>query len=330
MKLVSVIMPIYNREDCMKKAIESCLSQTYTNIELILVNDGSTDNTQKVAQSYVDMDARVVLYNQENGGAASARNTGLKHANGAYIQFLDSDDTLEKNCISKAVSTIEQYPDASFLVYGFNIYSADKLLRTPNPGTGIYRPGDPYENFRSIQRLLDSPCNKLYKRSYITKLFDATRVFAEDAIFNYENLTAQDTIPFIEDNFYNVQLSTSESVNKRYKKGKILDFLYTCELMEKKLSMVFPNEFDREAHKTQKLSQIGSIIGNMARNTSLSDFQNELELARKLPYFQEIIRYRKKLRIHKRLLYVFVEKKTYFLAKVCGATMNVLYQAIQK
>lgn len=310
----------------MQKAIESCLSQTYTNLEIILINDGSTDHTQKIAQRYADCDKRIVLFNQENGGQSAARNAGLRVAKGEYIQFLDADDALEENCLYTAVNTLEKHPEASFLVFGFNIYSGNKLLRKPNPGTGIYRSGDKYQNFKSVQTVLDSPCNKLYKKSYITKLFDTHRVFAEDAIFNYENLSKDDTIVFIENSLYNVQINTQGSVNKRYQKGKLFDYLYTCELVEKKLVSMFPQEFDLTDYKTKKLAQIGHIIGTMAGNTSKTEFKEELKLLWELPYFKDLVGYKKYIKFYYRILYGLIYKKLYSMAKWYGIFITFLYQ----
>lgn len=93
---VSIIIPMYNAEKSVKRCLESALSQTYKNIELICVNDGSEDNTARIVDSISRLDSRVLLISKENGGVSSARNLGIKRATGYYIQFLDVDDALEK------------------------------------------------------------------------------------------------------------------------------------------------------------------------------------------------------------------------------------------
>ena len=91
--LVSVIVPIYNVENYLKKCIDSILCQTYSNLEIILVNDGSTDNSLEICNSYKD--DRIIILNKENGGLSSARNSGLEVMTGEYIFFLDSDDWMK-------------------------------------------------------------------------------------------------------------------------------------------------------------------------------------------------------------------------------------------
>ncbi|WP_298392061.1 glycosyltransferase family 2 protein [Flavobacterium sp.] len=99
MKLVSIIIPCYNQSKFLPETLESVLKQTYTNWECIIVNDGSPDNTEEVAQQWCKKDERFIYLKKENGGLSSARNAGLKIAQGDYIQFLDSDDLLEKDKI---------------------------------------------------------------------------------------------------------------------------------------------------------------------------------------------------------------------------------------
>ena len=98
---ISVIMPAYNVESYIAESIESVLNQTYSNLELIIVNDGSVDKTREIVLSYASRDARVILCDEENGGVAVARNTGLEKAVGAYISFLDADDLWEPEFLSK-------------------------------------------------------------------------------------------------------------------------------------------------------------------------------------------------------------------------------------
>jgi len=89
---ISVIVPVYNSERCISKCIESILSQTFNNFELLLVDDGSTDNSCEICTFYSNIDERVKVIKKQNGGVSSARNLGLKNSVGQYISFIDSDD----------------------------------------------------------------------------------------------------------------------------------------------------------------------------------------------------------------------------------------------
>lgn len=99
--LISIVVPIYNVEDYLSSCIKSLVSQTYANIEIILVDDGSTDSSSKICDEYAKLDERICVIHQENGGLSQARNTGLKVSNGKYIAFIDSDDLVAKDMIEK-------------------------------------------------------------------------------------------------------------------------------------------------------------------------------------------------------------------------------------
>lgn len=105
--LVSIIIPVYNGEQYLSKAIESALTQTYQNFELLIVNDGSTDNSAVIIKPYLK-DSRVIYIEQQNAGVAAARNTAIKHARGKYVGFLDQDDLWKNNKLEVQIVSLEQ------------------------------------------------------------------------------------------------------------------------------------------------------------------------------------------------------------------------------
>ncbi len=107
-ELISVIIPIYKTEQYLRKCIESILQQTYTNLELVLVNDGSPDNSLQVCMEYAKREVRITVVNKQNGGLSSARNAGLSVAKGEYVTFVDSDDYLELNAIEVLYDTLKR------------------------------------------------------------------------------------------------------------------------------------------------------------------------------------------------------------------------------
>lgn len=110
--LVSVIMAVYNAEKFLSKSLDSVLGQSYSNFELILIDDCSTDSSLAIERSYADRDSRIVLLqNRANGGAAVARNKGLDNVHGDYIAFLDSDDLISPERLAKQVAFFDQHPD---------------------------------------------------------------------------------------------------------------------------------------------------------------------------------------------------------------------------
>lgn len=106
---LSVIVPVYNVEKYIKKCIDSILNQGGCRIQIVMVNDGSEDNSREIARKYVTEDDQVLLIDQKNGGLGNARNTGLKYAEGDYILFVDSDDYLEKNTLSLLLDKVRKY-----------------------------------------------------------------------------------------------------------------------------------------------------------------------------------------------------------------------------
>ena len=108
-ELVSIIVPIFNVDKYLEKCIKSIINQTYRNLEIILINDGSTDNSYQICKKYSEQDSRIVLIDKQNGGSASAKNYGLKIAKGDYISFVDSDDFVELDMIEYMVNTIKKF-----------------------------------------------------------------------------------------------------------------------------------------------------------------------------------------------------------------------------
>jgi glycosyltransferase involved in cell wall biosynthesis len=106
---VSIILPVYNVECCIIKCINSLLNQTLKNIEIILINDGSTDNTINILKYYSKLDTRIKVVNKNNGGVASARNLGVTLAKGKYIDFVDPDDFIELNTYEILYNLAEKY-----------------------------------------------------------------------------------------------------------------------------------------------------------------------------------------------------------------------------
>ena len=104
--LVSVIIPIYNVEKYINKTINSVINQTYKNLEIILVNDGATDNSLEICKKYNEIDSRIMIIEKENGGLSSARNAGLDVAKGEYISLIDGDDFIESHFIEYLLSLI--------------------------------------------------------------------------------------------------------------------------------------------------------------------------------------------------------------------------------
>ena len=187
--LISVIVPVYNAGEYFDKCVNSIVNQTYKNLEIILVDDGSTDDSGVRCDKFAENDIRIKVIHKENGGAASARNAGLDAASGDYIGFVDADDWVDSDMYEIMLNEIIEYnADAarcgivrmcadgkteSWGTDNFNIIITDgkQVLKDVAEGVGI---------------LPVSPCNKLFRRDFIGDIrFDTRFGFAEDTLFNF-------------------------------------------------------------------------------------------------------------------------------------------------
>lgn len=125
--LVSIIVPAYNAEKFIDKCIRSVLNQSYPNLELILVDDGSTDETGKICEEYASKDTRVRVIHKKNSGVSAARNMGLSSAIGEYVVFLDSDDWLDEDIVELA---LKKYQKNCINIWGFVCYWPRNVLKT--------------------------------------------------------------------------------------------------------------------------------------------------------------------------------------------------------
>lgn len=237
----SVICPAYNAEKTIARTIDSIIAQNYRDWELIVIDDGSSDSTAVLAKQYADEDSRIKVIEQNNTGQAGARNTGLRQAKGKWILFIDSDDRYEPGAFIQLKNAIIKNPSADIVLFGFNIFRNDKLLRTPHPENSIFKSNE-LNKFLLIRKLFISACNKLYRREYITESFDSSIVHGEDFRFNYQNMKQGMIVVAIPDCLYDVYLDTENSVNKRYKKGRLKDNVLNACIELKRNDEIFGSE----------------------------------------------------------------------------------------
>ncbi len=168
-QLVSIVVPVYNVEQNLKKCIESLIQQSYENIEIILVDDGSTDSSWSICQEYKKKDKRVRAVQQKNVGCGEARNTGIAMARGDYVATVDSDDWVEPDYIEAMMEVAGQNPDIDYVKCGFSYVSEDKVTGTEQWKAGIITGGSRMENIqRGIFWIV--VWNALYKRDLAARV----------------------------------------------------------------------------------------------------------------------------------------------------------------
>lgn len=188
MNKVSIIVPIYNTEKYLKACLDSIINQTYQNLEIILIDDGSTDNSGKIIDDYAKKDKRIKAIHQKNAGQSAARNRGLKEASGEYISFIDADDKVKPAFIEKLLTQFDN--NTSLTICGIH-YRRLKQNSAEDVYTNKLRSKKPKESKKAyilyllaIDGRLYSSVNKLYKADLAKTLtFDETVNFAEDTRF---------------------------------------------------------------------------------------------------------------------------------------------------
>ena len=173
MKLISVIVPVYNTEKYIEKCVMSILNQTYKNLEIILIDDGSTDNSPQICDSLAEKDNRITVIHQPNGGVSSARNIGLDNTHGDYITFVDSDDYIEPNMIE---FLSENIGDTNIAMCGYTSVEENGNLSPQENVTvtdGIISTDTFWNIFTPTQEFITSPCGQ----SYIKVIFGIMFVF---------------------------------------------------------------------------------------------------------------------------------------------------------
>lgn len=162
---ISVIIPVWNAGKFLKRCIDCILIQTYTNFELILIDDGSTDNSRTICDTYSANDKRIVVIHQINKGAATARNTGLDIAKGKYVTFIDADDYVVADYLEKLFNAlVSDDTDLAVLNY-YEVNSKNKLIKHilgSSKLTGII-----HDDYDKLQSILWAPWGKLYKMDII-------------------------------------------------------------------------------------------------------------------------------------------------------------------
>lgn len=235
--LVSIIVPIYNAEKYLDSCIQSVLRQTYTNWELILIDDGSTDKSGRIAEEYGFADERITVFHQKNLGVSLARNQGIDEATGNYVVFLDADDELIEDCLAKTVNIAEE--TNADVVAGRSCENQE-LFQDRIIWTGA----EALENSLKDHLFTYSACAKLIRREFIGKTrFTPDIRINEDSYFVFQLLCKQNVFVLTNDVIYFYR-ANSESSSRTVFSEKYFDILKVSDLKYKKIEEQFPQMYD--------------------------------------------------------------------------------------
>lgn len=204
---VSIIVPVYKVEKYLKRCVDSILSQTYRNLDVILVNDGSPDNCGRIAEEYTTIDKRVRAFHKENGGLSDARNFGMKYVAGVYTMFVDSDDWLEPEMVEQMVITIEKYAAdivQSAFYYAYEDYLLlEKSSATDKPQVQVIGKEALVKELVNNQKVKNFAWGKLYKTALIEDIPFKKGVLFEDVFWAHQVMHRADKYVLLNKPFYN-------------------------------------------------------------------------------------------------------------------------------
>lgn len=240
----SIIMPTYNNADVIKKSVESIFVQTYENWELIIVNDGSTDDTVEVLEEYIKNDNRVKLITQVNKGPFQARINGLKQATGDYLLFLDADDYYEKDSLLILNEFITKVNDVDVIIFNYNrvdsLNNKSQIKKYPNITNDIEKiPNEIIINELLSSNKHNSLCNKVFRREFYEKERvsydeDLFLLMSEDKLLNLPILCNSKNTYYLNKPLYNYVFNP-ESLTQTFNLLKFEHGLKVHSLIEKYL-----------------------------------------------------------------------------------------------
>ena len=296
-ELISIIVPIYNTEKYLHQCLDSILNQTYTNFEVLLVNDGSTDSSGIICQEYVGRDSRFRYFEKNNGGVASARNLGLERSGGAYITFIDSDDWVEPNYLDVlytalkendtdvAISTYKRFAQDG--VFYLRSYSRedDEFLNIGTRSRDSFleilpRLGELDHSFYSIS-------SKLIKREIIGNLlFDEQISYAEDLNFFFHLYLGVESVVYVRDYTYIYRThdaSTSQNINE-------LKVLHELEIFKRMFQQIEKMGLPTFQYFRRLKNLVASRISGFPTSKAIREYESFVsEVRERVTYQQPLI-----------------------------------------
>lgn len=274
-KLISIIVPIYNVEKYLPKCLDSVINQTYENLEIICVIDGSPDNSLQICMEYAEKDKRIIVIEQENQGLSGARNTGIATATGDYIIFVDADDWIELDTCEKALKSMEQF-DSDVVIWSYvrefsgsskpkDIFKMESRGFSEEETKGVYRCFfGLFEEELSIPENADSIVTvwgKLYKRYVVEKIeFVDSKILAtsEDLLFNIYAFSRVRKISYINERLNHYRKDNGDSITSNYNHNLFDHWQF---LFDEMISVIEKNHLDGDFMTALNNRIALSIIG---------------------------------------------------------------------
>lgn len=263
---ISIIVPVYNASMFLERCIKSLREQTYSNLEIILVDDGSVDDSLKICEMFAETDTRVSVMHQENVGVSAARNKGLEHARGKYVAFVDADDWIDSNACETFVRACEKQ--------NYDLFCFSAVYRSPQKSVEsflfandielfsqeqkeellckVMTPWAPWYSFNCNTRFAGSVWAKFYRTEVLKTSgvqFSPETIVSEDVLFNVLSFDSFDKIGYSAKTFYHYQVQDNSAQN-RYRPNSIKYFEFVIDQIQNWLDGKKRNQRVRDCANT--------------------------------------------------------------------------------
>ena len=273
--LISVIVPIYKVEKYLDKCIESIINQTYYNLEIILVDDGSPDKCGEICDKYALQDDRIVVIHKENGGLSDARNKGLKVSTGKFISFIDSDDFISVNYFEYLYSLLKKYnADISVVLpYKFSNYDEIKINNTGGKVT-VYNASEALITMLYQKKFDNAAWGKLYKKDVVKNIEFPVGKLYEDIGTTYKYLLNSKKVVFGNERLY-YYLQRNDSIMGKPFRIQEMDYIYQSKILLDDVSKI-GNKKLIEAAECRYVNANFSVLLKIKRNSLFIEQRKEI------------------------------------------------------
>ena len=238
--LISVVVPIYNTSKYLPRCLNSIINQTYKNLEIICINDGSTDSSLSILQNYTQKDSRIKITTQKNAGLSAARNTGITKSTGKYITFIDSDDEISHNMLEKLLVSLQKN-DADISVCSFKEICPDGKITHFNKVSSVQT----YTTEQSLKAMLQeqgfmlSATMKLFPTTYFKNIQFPIGKLHEDIGTTHKLIMKARRVTFVPEELYFYHHHSDSIISKKFDKRK-LDIIVLTDQMCKDIDAKYP------------------------------------------------------------------------------------------
>lgn len=305
---VSIIVPIYNVEKYLAKCIDSLVNQTYRDVEIILVNDGSTDSSEDIVKQYAEKDSRIMALNKVNGGLSDARNYGLKYATGEYCLFIDSDDYLALNAIELCVNKVNE-SNADIVCFDMIYVYSDHETFASGGDFDLLS----FKKDSSAILINNSACNKMFKRTLFDQIQFPKGMWYEDLATIPIILSKADCIAKVNEGLYYYlqrEQSIAHTINE-----KVFDIYKAIKMVEDYFSGANLNDEIEKMYIEHGLNLTTLRIKNDAKDVVRYFKLNNQYLDKYYPAWRKIKKF-EEYSMKKKIVFYLLQHDLFMLVKL--------------